>query len=62
MEIDDPTCFRPGELFRHIPSAFTFVVLLTYGFLGLELVSRMLSNPFGDEITNVLNITTEWAQ
>jgi predicted membrane chloride channel (bestrophin family) len=45
-----------GRNYFDIPSAFTFVILLTYGFLGLELVSRMLSNPFGDEITNVLNI------
>jgi len=28
-------------------STFTFVILLTYGFLGLEFLSRMLANPFG---------------
>eukprot|EP00579_Thalassiosira_antarctica_P024414 CAMPEP_0201987908 /NCGR_PEP_ID=MMETSP0904-20121228/92038_1 /ASSEMBLY_ACC=CAM_ASM_000553 /TAXON_ID=420261 /ORGANISM="Thalassiosira antarctica, Strain CCMP982" /LENGTH=340 /DNA_ID=CAMNT_0048542033 /DNA_START=1277 /DNA_END=2300 /DNA_ORIENTATION=- len=38
------------------PSAFFFVILLTYGFLGLEFVSRMLSNPFGGEIDNDFNI------
>jgi len=37
-------------------SAFFFVILLTYGFLGLEFVSRMLSNPFGGEIDNDFNI------
>jgi len=29
-------------------STFTFVILLTYGFLGLEFLSRMLANPFGE--------------
>ena len=38
------------------PSAFSFVILLTYGFLGLEFVSRMLANPFGDEIKSDFNI------
>ena len=37
-------------------SAFSFVILLTYGFLGLEFVSRMLANPFGDEIRSDFNI------
>lgn len=37
-------------------SAFSFVILLTYGFLGLEFVSRMLANPFGDEIKSDFNI------
>ncbi|KAL7524672.1 hypothetical protein ACHAXR_000670, partial [Thalassiosira sp. AJA248-18] len=37
-------------------SAFSFVIILTYGFLGLEFVSRMLANPFGDEIKTEFNI------
>mmetsp|Transcript_24537 Transcript_24537/g.52863 ORF Transcript_24537/g.52863 Transcript_24537/m.52863 type:complete len:396 (+) Transcript_24537:471-1658(+) len=46
-----------GENFvEEYPSAFFFVILLTYGFLGLEFVSRMLANPFGDEIKNDFNI------
>lgn len=44
-------CVLVGEdFFEKYPSAFFFVVLLTYGFLGLEFVSRSLSNPFGGEL------------
>lgn len=44
---------RFGESFLN---AVFFVILLTYGFLGLEFVSRMLSNPFGGEIDNDFDI------
>jgi predicted membrane chloride channel (bestrophin family) len=37
-------------------SAVTFVILLTYGFLGLEFVAMMMSNPFGDDGLNDLNV------
>ena len=37
-------------------SAFTFVILLTYGFLGLEFVAMKMSNPFGDDGLNDLNV------
>lgn len=43
---------------NYVNAAF-FVILLTYGFLGLEFVSRMLSNPFGGEIDNDFNIWGE---
>lgn len=46
-----------GEKFEeNYPSAFAFVIVLTFGFLGLEFVGRMLANPFGDEIENDFNI------
>lgn len=51
-----PFVLSGGDFLQQYPSAFSFVILLTYGFLGLEFVSRMLSNPFGDEIKNDLNI------
>lgn len=51
-----PFVLSGGDFLQQYPSAFSFVILLTYGFLGLEFVSRMLSNPFGDEIQNDLNI------
>jgi predicted membrane chloride channel (bestrophin family) len=51
-----PFVLSGGDFLQQYPSAFSFVILLTYGFLGLEFVSRMLSNPFGDEIRNDLNI------
>ena len=39
-----------GEKFEdYFTSALGFVIVLTYGFLGLEFVSRILANPFGDE-------------
>ena len=41
-----------GEIY----SAMTFVFFLTYGFVGLELVSMKLMNPFGDG-ANDLNVT-----
>ena len=51
-----PFVLSGGDFVKEYPSAFSFVILLTYGFLGLEFVSRMLSNPFGDEIQNDLNV------
>ncbi|KAL3794229.1 hypothetical protein ACHAWO_006473 [Cyclotella atomus] len=51
-----PFVLSGGDFLQQYPSAFSFVILLTCGFLGLEFVSRMLSNPFGDEIKNDLNI------
>ena len=51
-----PFVLTGKDFVQEYPSAFTFVILLTYGFLGLEFLSRMLSNPFGDEIKNDLNI------
>ena len=51
-----PFVLSGGDFLKEYPSAFSFVILLTYGFLGLEFVSRMLSNPFGDEIQNDLNV------
>jgi len=37
-------------------SAITFVILLTYGFLGLEFVAMKMSNPYGDDGLNDLNV------
>ena len=51
-----PFVLTGNDFVQEYPSAFTFVILLTYGFLGLEFVSKMLSDPFGDEIINDLNI------
>jgi predicted membrane chloride channel (bestrophin family) len=51
-----PFVLSGGDFLQQYPSAFSFVILLTYGFLGLEFVGRMLSNPYGDEIKNDLNI------
>jgi len=45
-----------GEDFNDMLSVFIFVVLLTYGFLGLEVVSMILSNPFGDEAKSALDV------
>ena len=45
-----PFVFSGNDFVQEYPSAFTFVILLTYGFIGLEFVSKMLSDPFGDEI------------
>jgi len=39
-----------------ITSVFMFVILLTYGFLGLEMVAMIMSNPFGDEASDDLNV------
>lgn len=44
------------DFFEKYFSAFFFVILLTYGFLGLEFVSRMLSNPFGGQLDDEFNI------
>ncbi len=51
-----PLVLTGADFVQEYPSAFFFVILLTYGFLGLEFLSRMLSNPFGDEIKNDLNV------
>ena len=51
-----PFVLSGNDFVQEYPSAFTFVILLTYGFIGLEFVSKMLSDPFGDEIINDLNI------
>ena len=51
-----PFVLTGKDFVQEFPSVFCFVILLTYGFLGLEFVSRILSNPFGDEVKNDLNI------
>jgi len=51
-----PFVLAGKDFVQDYPSSFSFVILLTYGFLGLEFVFRMLTNPFGDEIRNDLNI------
>jgi predicted membrane chloride channel (bestrophin family) len=45
-----------GKDFDDIVSVFSFIILLTYGFLGLEMVAMKMANPFGEEAKDDLNV------
>jgi len=45
-----------GKDFNDMLSVFLFVILLTYGFLGLEMVAMILANPFGTEAKAALDV------
>ncbi|KAL7537598.1 hypothetical protein ACHAWF_005831 [Thalassiosira exigua] len=51
-----PFILTGHDFYKDYASGFSYCVLLTYGFLGLEFVSRMLSNPFGDEMSGDFDV------
>jgi predicted membrane chloride channel (bestrophin family) len=48
-----PLMLNGEDMNANVADVFFFVILLTYGFLGLEMVGMKMSNPFGDSKSNL---------